>query len=88
MNDPLEAIIAKALRAAGFRYTRDNGFPNLDFVIYTNESTPVYIEVTRAYTPRKIEQMSRACDIILIQGEQAAKLFASIVTRINKVDTK
>lgn len=81
LTDPLEQLIEDALEVAGVRYVRDvqtegpDG-PSLDFYIPLTET---YIEVTRAYTPRKIRQLGSAENVILLQGERAVRAFAILL---------
>jgi hypothetical protein len=80
INDPLECIIADALTAAGVKHQHESGGKTatlgLDFRV-----GDVMIECAAFHTPRKIEQMSRHPDIILIQGRRAAELFAKLITK-------
>lgn len=80
--DPMEAIIARALEAAGIDFTTDLGGGNpvgLDFYLPAHD---VHIEVKRQHTPRIAEQMSRAPNVIAVQGETAIRLFASMIHRV------
>ena len=40
----------------------------------------VYIECKRFHTPRACEQMSRVPDVIVVQGLEAARLLARLIT--------
>lgn len=80
-QDPMEAIIAQALTAAGLGYTRDMGGGNpsgLDFKLTGNG---VEIEVKRFHTSRIADQMARAENVIAIQGEEAVRFFAALLHR-------
>ena len=78
-TDPLETEIATALDAAGIRYETDFGGGNpaaLDFYL---PHLDVYIEVKQFHSPRIAEQMSRAENVIAIQGRQAMALFCELL---------
>lgn len=49
---------------------------HLDFYVPERD---VYIEVSAAYTPRKIEQLSRAENVIYIQGEKAVDFICDLI---------
>lgn len=69
ITDPVEKIIAEAFcLPPNFDETR------LDFKL----SSGVYIECKQFYTARAIEQMSRADNVILVQGIKSAKFLASL----------
>ena len=76
--DPVESIIATALRARGIPYLTESqpGSIGLDFLL---TDYGVHIECKRFHSPRISEQMSRAPDVIAIQGMAAAELFAALV---------
>lgn len=79
--DPMEAIIAHALDSAGEPYVTDlgGGNPtNLDFALTERR---VEIEVKRFHTPRIAEQMSRADNVIVAQGEVAVRYLAELIER-------
>lgn len=69
--DPMEHIIAEALEYNLLVYER--GKRNLDFYL---PKPDVYIEVKQFHSDRISEQMSRAENVIAIQGVEAAKFFA------------
>lgn len=74
-EDPMEAIVAQALTAAGIGYVRDGSNPsNLDFRL----DDGVEIEVKRFHSPRIAEQMARAENVIAIQGREAVKHYAAL----------
>lgn len=79
--NPLETTVYKALQSVGANVKVD-GTPGehgatkfLDFMLPDED---VYIEVCAYHTPRKVEQMSRAENIILIQGKKAVEYFAAL----------
>lgn len=78
MEDPMERIIADALDAKGIRYVRDGqgDTANLDFYLPADD---VHIEVKRFHTDRIAEQMSRAPNVIAVQGEAAVRFFAALI---------
>lgn len=82
ITDPLEKIVAGALDYAGIRYLHESADKStccgLDFYLPGHAT---FIEVTAYHTPRKIEQMRRARNIILIQGAAAAETFALMLRR-------
>jgi hypothetical protein len=82
-NDPCEQIVRNALRLAGITFLEEeDNETRLDFFIpssdpHARKEHGVHVEVCRFYTPRKVEQCSRAENVILIQGVNAARLFAN-----------
>src|SRR3546814_9274679 len=79
ISDPVEEIIASALTQARVRFVHESEAKGecrgLDFYLPDHD---LFIEVTAYYTPRKIEQLSRAPNVILIQGRGAAHSFAAM----------
>ena len=85
MEDPMEAIVAQALTAAGVSFSRDLGGKNpsgLDFRL----SDGVEIEVKRFHTPRIADQMARAENVIAIQGKAAVEHYAALHTALAAKD--
>jgi hypothetical protein len=75
----MEMIIADALDDAGIEYTTDFGGGNpagLDFYL---PRCDVHFEVKRLHSPRIADQMSRADNVIAVQGEAAVRLFALFI---------
>lgn len=76
--DKLERLTKEALDDAGLAYIQDGekgkhgATKHLDFFL---PDQGVYIEVCAAYTPRKIEQASRAENVIILQGYKSVLLF-------------
>lgn len=70
MNDPVEAIVARALDDAGISYTRPDGTPDFKITAFNLE-----IEVKQFYSERVIRQLEGKENIILIQGKPAASYF-------------
>jgi hypothetical protein len=80
ISDPLERIVAEALDDAGIGYVTDAGGgnpSNLDFRLHNG----IEIEVKRFHTPRIAEQMSRAENVIVAQGEAAVLFLADLIAR-------
>jgi hypothetical protein len=83
MDDPMEEIIAQALIAAREPYVTGEGGGNpsgLDFCLTDHD---IEIEVKRFHSERIAGQMSRADDVIAIQGEKAIRYFADLLRRAN-----
>lgn len=76
----MEKIVRDALDAANLFYVEeeDPRALRLDFYLPVVD---VHIEVKQFHTDRVAEQMSRAPNIIVIQGIGAAKLFAQMLAR-------
>ncbi len=78
-RDPVERIIEQALIDAGIRYATDQGGgtdSRLDFRLL---DYGIEIEVKRFYTARAAEQIARSPDVILVQGERAARFVAAAI---------
>ena len=76
-TDPVELIIWRALTAAQVPFTSDpNQTLGLDFKLLTEP--PFYIECKQFHSPRITEQMSRAKDVIAVQGIEAAHFLAGL----------
>lgn len=79
--DPVEAVIEKALADAKIRFERGRGQPvdaGLDFYL---PDLGIYIECKQFHTERIAEQMSRAENVIAIQGMKAAIIFGKLINR-------
>lgn len=80
LTDPMERLIASALDAASIGYVTDEGGSNpsgLDFRLHNG----VEIEVKQFHSSRIAEQMSRAENVIAIQGAEAVRFFAALLHR-------
>ena len=79
MLDPVESIVADALDRAGYSYRIDGQGEtrNLDFYL---PELDLYIEVKQFHSDRIAEQMSRAENVIAIQGVGAARAFARMIS--------
>lgn len=78
MTDPMEQIIASALTKAGIEYVTDEGGQNptnLDFGLING----IQIEVKQFHSDRIAKQMSRAPNVIAIQGREAVEWFANLL---------
>lgn len=75
-TDPIERIVAEGLIAAGFEYVSDDNGSGLDFKV-----GDIHIECKAYHTDRIAEQMSRAPNVIAIQGVEAARWFAAAIRK-------
>jgi len=76
-TDPVELIVHRALVAAEVPFTTDPRLTlGLDFKLLTEPA--IYIECKQFHSPRITEQMSRAKDVIAVQGIEAAHFFAGL----------
>lgn len=79
-TDPMERIIERALLTAGIPFVADrNGGTshNLDFDLPEHG---IAIEVKRMHSPRVADQMARAPNVIVAQGEVAVRFLADAIT--------
>lgn len=78
-GDPIERIVFEGLRARGveFRVDGQGGYSGLDFYV---PEMDLHIEVKQFNSPRIAEQMSRFPNVIVIQGEAAARAFVALIT--------
>ncbi|MGO1079713.1 hypothetical protein [Inquilinus sp. CA228] len=85
LDDPMETIIAAALDAAGIAYKHDRvdakASQGLDFYL---PEMDLYIEVKQFHSDRIAEQMSRAPNVIAIQGIGAAVAFARMLGAVKR----
>ena len=78
-TDPMEQLIEGALICANAQYRTDLGGGNpaaLDFYLPEHG---VHIEVKRFHSPRVADQMSRAENVIVAQGELAVMLLSRLI---------
>lgn len=77
--DPVEKIIEDALTDAGVAFKREveSDTCRLDFYL---PDVGVYIECKQFHTPRIADQMARAPNVIAIQGMDAARAFAAMIS--------
>lgn len=80
ITDPMEQLISDGLRAGSFRFTHESekGNPNLALDFHLTD-LGIHIEVKRFHTPRIADQMSRAPNVIVAQGEDAVRFLASLL---------
>lgn len=79
LRDPLEREIEAALVEAGIDFHTDEGGgteSRLDFYL---PQLDVFIEVKRFYTSRTGEQIARAPNVIVAQGERAVRFLAQAI---------
>lgn len=74
--DPVERIVATGLAERGIQFVHEPDDTNLDFYL---PKYGVYIECKRFHSERSNEQLSRAANVILIQGYEAAHCFANML---------
>lgn len=79
MNDPLEQIVAEALEGADMDYLTGEGGGNPSGLDFNLVNHGVEIEVKRFHSARISDQMSRAENVIAIQGEGAVRFFANLI---------
>ena len=79
MGDPMEKIVRDALAWSPLIFVEEPhpDAKGLDFYLPTLD---IHIEVKQFHTDRIAEQMSRAPNVIAIQGLPAAKFFAQMLT--------
>lgn len=78
ISDPLENYVAQALDDAGivFKHESEGDTLNLDFHLPDHG---LYVEVKRFHSDRIAGQMSRAGDVIALQGSAAVDLFCKLL---------
>jgi len=81
-TDPLEQRIASALDVAGIRYVTDYGGGNPSRLDFALPDHGVEIEVKRMHTPRIADQMARAENVIVAQGERATQFLAQAIAAL------
>ena len=77
ITDPIEAIVARALRAKGYDYIHE--FEGIDFLV---KNTGVFIECKQFHSDRIARQTARVGNIIVIQGRDAALLFEKMLVGV------
>jgi len=78
-TDPMERLTGDALRGAGIAFITDHepeSPARLDFYL---PSEDLHIEVKRFHSDRVTEQLTRAENVVLLQGKGAVRFFAGIV---------
>ena len=75
-TDPMERIVEQALIDAGIPYIADRDAGTSHRLDFDLPEHGVAIEVKRMHSPRISEQMARAENVIVAQGEVAVRLLA------------
>lgn len=79
-TDPLEIALIKAFTAKEIDFVHESQDAEqtnaLDFFL---PKYNVFIEVCRFYSPRKIKQMERQDNVILIQGLEGVMAFVKLI---------
>lgn len=86
VKDPTELIVEDALTSQGIAFVSDERDPrnqNLDFYLIDFD---IHIEVKTFHSDRIAEQMSRAPNVIAIQGRKAANAFAEMIAMSKNQD--
>lgn len=78
-KDPMERIIEKALVEAGIDFETDQGGKTENALDFYLPAWGIAIEVKRFYTARTGEQMARAPNVIVAQGERAVRFLAAAI---------
>lgn len=83
-DDPLERAVIKALDASGVEFVHDSQdnkrTHNLDFYLPRYD---VFVEVKQFHSDRIAEQMSRAPNVIALQGVGSVALFSILLARLS-----
>ena len=78
--DPMEILVGDALASAGICFVQDGtkgeNTQGLDFHL---TGRGVYVEVKRFHSERIASQMSRAPNVIAVQGEEAVRFFCELI---------
>ena len=73
----MEAMVERALQSAGLAFKADFETEiGLDFYL---PDQGVYLEVKRLHSDRIAEQMARAENVIVAQGEEAVRLLSQLL---------
>ena len=78
-NDPMEQIVERALQRAKISYVTDQGGHNPSRLDFRLPDYDVEIEVKRMHTDRVADQMARAPNVIVAQGEPAIRFLADLI---------
>jgi hypothetical protein len=78
ISDPMERMIADALDCNGIRYVHEEPNTRLDFYL---PDFDVYIEVKQFHSDWIARQMSRASNVIALQGRRSCELFAALISK-------
>ncbi|WP_414461791.1 hypothetical protein [Hyphomicrobium sp. DY-1] len=80
IHDPIEKLIADALDEASTPYIHDQA-DNIATLGLDFKVEGIFIECKAYHTDRSNEQLSRAPNIILVQGRGAAEWLANIIRK-------
>lgn len=83
LADPMERLVSEALDRARIKYATDEGGGNpcgLDFHLTDFD---IHIEVKRFHSDRVADQMRRAENVIVAQGETAIRWLAELIGGLN-----
>lgn len=78
-SDPMERLIEAALIDARIRYTTDEGGGTESRLDFRLPDYDIELEVKRFYSARTGEQMARAPNVIVAQGEAAVRFLAAAI---------
>lgn len=78
-RDPMERQIEEALIESGIRYQTDIGGDTKTALDFYLPDFDVSLEVKRFYSARTGEQMARAPNVIVAQGEAAVRFLATAI---------
>lgn len=78
-TDPMERIIEAALIDAGIVYTIESDSRNPHKLDFDLPVLGIAIEVKRFHSPRIADQMARAPNVIVAQGEAAVLALAAMI---------
>ncbi len=81
LSDPMERLIEEALIGAGICFETDTGGGTDHRLDFHLPDFNLAIEVKRFHTPRVVEQLARAPDVILAQGEGAVRALTQMIRR-------
>lgn len=83
-TDPMEQIIERALQRAGIRYVTDQGGANPSRLDFQLPDFDVEIEVKRFHSERTGDQMKRAPNVIVAQGETGVRFLADAISSMRR----
>ena len=78
-TNPLEQIVERSLIASGTKYHTEFDADNITGLDFYLPQQDIYLEVKAMHSERISEQMSRASNVIAVQGKQAVEWFASLI---------
>ena len=81
ISNPLEKQVADALDAREIKWLHEDEAGNVARLDFYIPSSGVYVEVKQAYSPRCDAQLSRAENVILVQGIDAVRAFCDLLKK-------